>query len=131
MKKNAETAHYVSDNLTTTTPPPPTLPQPQAQRSVSSTVVRPIANKIQPQLWKPWLYSASLYQDWISRLSQQHLNFTANSTPVGEINSNTNQDKTGTSEDKACIKFTIGQVNSILNLPLCILNFDEAFLKIS
>ena len=49
------------------------MPQQQPPRSLSSTVVRPIPNKIQPQqqpqLWKPWLYSASLYQDWISRLA--------------------------------------------------------------
>ena len=49
-------------------------------RAVSSTIVRPIPNKINqqpppaavaaaPALWKPWLYSASFYQDWISKLS--------------------------------------------------------------
>ena len=85
-----ETAHCVTDNMTTTTTPPPVpLPQPQAERPLSSTVVRPIANKIQPQLWKPWLYSASLYQDWISRLTQQHLNFVPNSIQTGLVTDST------------------------------------------
>ena len=55
-----------------------TVPNTQ-ERVLSSTIVRPIPNKVQapvaststntqPQLWKPWLYSASLYHDWISRL---------------------------------------------------------------
>ena len=50
-----------------------TVPTTQ-ERVLSSTIVRPIPNKIpappvpQPQLWKPWLYSASLYHDWLSRL---------------------------------------------------------------
>ena len=42
--------------------------QPQEQPpmpNITSTIVRPIPNKI--QLWKPWMYSASLYQDWLTR----------------------------------------------------------------
>ena len=48
----------------------PQIPvQTNTERTVSSTIVRPIPNKVpQPQLWKPWLYSASLYHDWLSRL---------------------------------------------------------------
>ena len=104
-------------NLTSLTAPPSSpaatvnqqpqiQPQPQVQRSISSTVVRPIPSKIQPQLWKPWLYSASLYQDWISRLSQQqNLNFAisnSSSMAVGEANTNI-QNKNHTIDNKAGI----------------------------
>ena len=90
--------------MTATSTPtlPASIPQPQAERTLSSTVVRPIANKIQPQLWKPWLYSASLYQDWISRLTQQQLNFAAttqNSIPTGLI-PDTTDNKNGILENK-------------------------------
>ena len=67
--------------------------QPQEQPpmpNITSTIVRPIPNKI--QLWKPWMYSASLYQDWLARLTSstttaqlepaQYLNFSA----IGNLN---------------------------------------------
>ena len=61
---------YLADRV-----PQITVPNTQ-ERVLSSTIVRPIPNKVPPpvastqppQLWKPWLYSASLYHDWISRL---------------------------------------------------------------
>ena len=46
--------------------------QPQEQPpmpNITSTIVRPIPNKI--QLWKPWMYSASLYQDWLARYKSE------------------------------------------------------------
>ena len=61
---------YLADRV-----PQITVPNTQ-EKVLSSTIVRPIPNKVPPpvastqppQLWKPWLYSASLYHDWISRL---------------------------------------------------------------
>ena len=59
-------------------------PQQPLRPPITSTIVRPIPNKI--QLWKPWMYSASLYQDWLTRLASnsaaqlepaQFLNFSA------------------------------------------------------
>ena len=59
-------------------------PQQPLRPPITSTIVRPIPNKI--QLWKPWMYSASLYQDWLTRLASnsaaqlepaQFLNFPA------------------------------------------------------
>ena len=72
-------------------------PQQPLRPPITSTIVRPIPNKI--QLWKPWMYSASLYQDWLTRLASnsaaqlepaQFLNFSAMSqhsdttTPLNE-----------------------------------------------
>ena len=63
-------------------------------------IVRPIPNKI--HLWKPWMYSASLYQDWLTRLTTtaahrlepaQFLNFPANSQDPKPGNENTMTDQ--------------------------------------
>ena len=52
-------------------------------------------NSSKIQLWKPWMYSASLYQDWLTRLTStvqlepaQFLNFSANSQDPRPANEN-------------------------------------------
>ena len=66
------------------------------ERMVSSTIVRPIPNKVpQPQLWKPWLYSASLYHDWLSRLhsaasTSQDIQNQENTVPTVQTESQVN-----------------------------------------
>ena len=76
-------------------------PQQPLRPPITSTIVRPIPNKI--QLWKPWMYSASLYQDWLTRLASnsaaqlepaQFLNFPAMSSQHSDTTTPTNENST-------------------------------------
>ena len=74
----------------------PQITVPTQERVLSSTVVRPIPNKVpippvpQPQLWKPWLYSASLYHDWLSRLQSAAAASVATSSPFQDVQNQEN-----------------------------------------
>jgi hypothetical protein len=55
--------------------------------TTSSHVLRPIPNKVEPPLlWKPWLYPASLYQEWLAKIAAAAT--TASRTTGNESNSN-------------------------------------------